>query len=88
MPQSDPMNSPRLRASLETLTLAVTDSDELKTWFLKLGELPSNLRMNAILQITTEMRHADEDPALIDAIAALCNAELYDSVKAVILDEE
>ena len=82
------MNSPRLRDSLETLTLAVTDSDELKAWFLKLGELPSNLRMNAILQITTEMRHAEEDPALIDAIAALCNVELYDSVKAAVLDEE
>jgi hypothetical protein len=82
------MNSPRLLASLETLTLAITDSDELKMWFLKVGELPSNLRMNAILQITTEMRHADEDPALIDAIAALCNAELYDSVKAVVLAED
>ena len=88
MSKSDPMDSPRLRASLEMLTLAVTDSDELKAWFLKLGELPSNLRMNAILQITTKMRHADEDPALIDAIAALCNVELYDSVKTVILDEE
>lgn len=82
------MNSPRLRASLETLTLALIDSEELKLWFLKLGELPPNLRLNAILQITTEMRHADEEPALIDAIAALCNKELYDSVKTAVLKEE
>jgi hypothetical protein len=40
------------------------------------------------MQITTQMRHSDEDPALIDAIAALCNIELYDAVKEVILDED
>lgn len=84
----DPMESPRLRASLELLSLVVTDDDDLKAWFLKLGELPSNLRLNAIMQITTQMRHSDEDPALIDAIAALCNIELYDAVKEVVLKED
>jgi hypothetical protein len=74
-------DSPRLRAALETLTLAFSSDKSLRAWFHTLETLAYNLRMNAILQITTEMRHGGEDPDLIDALAALSDPDLYDALK-------
>lgn len=74
-------DSPRLLSALETLTVTLSSDKSLRTWFQTLETLAYNLRMNAILQITTEMRHGGEDPDLINALAALSDPELYDAVK-------
>jgi hypothetical protein len=74
-------DSPRLRASLELLTVTFSSDKSLRKWFKTLETLAYNLRMNAILQITTEMRHGGEDPNLINALAALSDPELYDALK-------
>jgi hypothetical protein len=73
--------SPRLRNALTLLTSTISSDDALRKWFLSLENLSSNLRANAILQITTEMRHGGEDMELIGAIAALSNPELYTALK-------
>jgi hypothetical protein len=81
-------DSPHLRAALEHLTSAIASDETLRAWFLKLEDLSSNLRTNAILQITTEMRHGDEDPDLIGALAALCEPTLYQAVKETLQELE
>ncbi len=79
-------DSPRLRSALETLTVTFSSDKSLRRWFQTLETLAYNLRMNAILQITTEMRHGGEDPDLIDALAALSDPDLYDALKETLED--
>jgi hypothetical protein len=83
-----PFDSPALISALETLTVAISGDSDLEKWFASLETLSHNLRINAILQITTEMRHGDEDPSLIQAIAFLSEPELYQAVKEALAELE
>jgi hypothetical protein len=82
------LDSPALISALETLTVTISNDSDLQKWFRTLETLSYNLRINAILQITTEMRHGDEDPDLIQAIAFLSEPELYQAVKESLDDLE
>jgi hypothetical protein len=63
--------------SLELLCRTLASDDTLHRWFTSLEKLPFNLRMNAIMQITTDMRHNGEDPDLVGAICCLSDTEVY-----------
>jgi hypothetical protein len=64
---------------LSLLIRAINSDKKIKKWFKTLKDLTSNLRMNAIMQITTEMRHQSEDNDLIGAICILCDGEVYNA---------
>jgi hypothetical protein len=49
----------------------------LRRWFHSLAKLPANLRSNAIIQITTDMRRGEEDPELIGALCCLSDPAVY-----------
>ena len=49
----------------------------MRKWFHSLEGLPCNLRSNAIMQITTEMRHNEEDPSLIAAVCCISDTAAY-----------
>ncbi|MEY2598507.1 MAG: hypothetical protein RLZZ244_699 [Verrucomicrobiota bacterium] len=68
IPSSEPS-----REALELLCIAISRDPNLAAWFRNLRKLPSNLRLNAILEITSKMKAHSEDPALIQAVSALRN---------------
>jgi len=76
MPLRTPLTPVQLH-SLELLCRTLASDDTLHRWFKSLEKLPFNLRMNAIMQITTDMRHNDEDPELLGAICCLSDTEVY-----------
>lgn len=71
---------PRHQAALELLCIAIHRDGEIRTWFKGLLACPQNLRTSALLQMTSTMRHNQEDDDLIDAISALCDPHLLDAV--------
>lgn len=77
---------PRHKQALELLCLVIKREPKFKKWFEGLLACPENLRISAILQMTTAMRHDDEDDSLIGAIASLCDPSLLAAVKHT-LDE-
>lgn len=64
-------------ASLDLLCRVVASDPTLHRWFTSLSTLPSNLRMNAIMQITTDMRRNEEDSHLIGALCSLSDKDVY-----------
>ncbi|MEI6871309.1 MAG: hypothetical protein WCL08_03415 [Verrucomicrobiota bacterium] len=70
--------------SLNLFCRAVSSSKSLRKWFNSLGTLSSNLRMNAIMQITTEMRREQEDLSLIGAICSLSDHDVYAAAKKAV----
>lgn len=63
--------------SLNLICRSVASDRNLRRWFDGLHTLPSNLRMNAIMQITTDMRRNGEDTDLIGAVCALSDKDVY-----------
>ena len=63
--------------SLDLLCRSVSSDRALRRWFASLQTLPSNLRMNAIMQITTDMRRNEEDTHLIGAVCSLSDKDVY-----------
>ena len=63
--------------SLDLLCRSLASDKTLRRWFTSLETLPSNLRSNAIMQITSEMRHNDEDPTVIGALCSLSDSDVY-----------
>jgi hypothetical protein len=78
-----PLSSVQLQA-LELLCRTLASEKSLRRWFESLSKLPSNLRSNAIIQITTDMRRGDEDPALIGAICCLSDPAVYQAAAAAV----
>jgi hypothetical protein len=66
--------------NLNILIRLIKSDEKIKKWFDGLQKMPSNLRMNAIMQLTTEMRHQQEDNDIIGAICTLCSNEMYSAV--------
>jgi len=62
---------------INTLIRVINSDKSIKKWFESLKDLPSNLRMNAIMQITTDMRRNEEDMEIISAVCTLCDTEIY-----------
>jgi hypothetical protein len=56
----------------------------LRRWFDSLARLPANLRSNAIIQITTDMRRGEEDPQLIGALCCLSDPAVYEAAATAI----
>jgi hypothetical protein len=63
--------------SLALLCRTLASDDTLHLWFKNLEKLPLNLRLNAIMQITTEMRHNEDDPDLLAAICCLSDTDVF-----------
>ncbi len=76
MPQRAPLTSFQLD-SLDLLCRVVAADSDLHRWFTSLRTLPANLRMNAIMQITTDMRRNQEDMHLIGALCSLSDKDVY-----------
>jgi hypothetical protein len=85
MPTPSPLTSVQLDA-LQLLCRTLASEKSLMRWFESLGKLPSNLRSNAIIQITTEMRRGDEDPELIGALCCLSDSAVYEATKAAVAE--
>jgi hypothetical protein len=63
--------------SLDLICRSVASDRTLRRWFGTLQTLPSNLRMNAIMQIANDMRRNGEDQGLIGAICSLSDKDVY-----------
>ena len=60
------------------ILLRVINSDKsIKKWFESLNNLPINLRTNAIMQITSDMRRNEEDMDIISALCTLADTDVY-----------
>jgi hypothetical protein len=70
----------------ELVILAISEDLVLLEWFRSLGKLPHNLRENAILQVTSSMAAADEDPDLILAVSRLRNSDFLQAVASTLAD--
>jgi hypothetical protein len=86
MSQQPPKLTPNQLQSLNLFCRAVSSSRSLRKWFNSLGTLSSNLRMNAIMQITAEMRREQEDLGLIGAICSLSDHDVYAAAKQAVED--
>ena len=76
MPPQPPLSSVQLE-SLQLLCRTLASEKSLRRWFHSLAKLPANLRSNAIIQITTDMRRGEEDPELIGALCCLPDPAVY-----------
>lgn len=83
MASHSPLTSVQLEA-LQLLCRTLASEKSLLKWFQALEKLPSNLRSNAIIQITSEMRRGDEDPDLIGAICCLSDPAVYQAASAAV----
>ena len=83
MPPSTPLSSVQLEA-LQLLCRTLASEKSLRRWFESLARLPANLRSNAIIQITTDMRRGEEDPQLIGALCCLSDPAVYEAAAAAI----
>lgn len=83
MASHPPLSSVQLEA-LQLLCRTLASEKSLLKWFRALEKLPSNLRSNAIIQITNEMRRGDEDPSLIGAICCLSDPAVYQAAAAAV----
>ncbi len=63
--------------SLDLFCRALASDRKLRTWFASLATLPSNLRANAIMQISNDMRRNQEDNGLIGAICSISDPDVY-----------
>ena len=74
---------------LNTLIRVISSDKSIKKWFNSLKDLPCNLRTNAVMQITTDMRRNEEDIDIISAVCTLCSTDTYNAAVEVIkaLDE-
>jgi hypothetical protein len=78
-----PLSSVQQEA-LQLLCRTLASEKSLRRWFDSLAKLPSNLRSNAIIQITTDMRRGEEDPGLIGALCCLSDPAVYEAAAAAI----
>jgi hypothetical protein len=70
--------------NLNRLCRMIKSDKTIRKWFHSLESLPSNLRANAIMQITTEMRRNEEEPSLIAAVCCISDTVVYNTaVEAV-----
>jgi len=72
--------------SLNLLCRTLASDKSLRRWFASLETLPSNLRANAIMQISSEMRRNDEDLSIIGAICSLSDSDVYEAAKEAVAD--
>ena len=75
MPTPSPL-TPIQVESLQLLCRSVASDRNLRRWFDSLANLPVNLRLNAIIQLTNEMRRDEEDPDLIAAVCRLSDGDV------------
>jgi len=83
MPSPPPLSNVQLEA-LQLLCRTLASEKSLHRWFESLAKLPANLRSNAIIQITTDMRRGEEDPQLIGALCCLSDPAVYQAAAAAI----
>lgn len=74
------------RESLQLLCRTLASSPSLLHWFEALAKLPPNIRVNAVMQIASQMRNADEDEDLIEAIGNLSKPEIYAAAVAAVAE--
>ncbi len=74
--------------SLNRLCRIIKADKSMRKWFHSLENLPSNLRANAIMQITTEMRQNEEDPALIGAVCCISDTDVYNAAVSAVRELE
>jgi hypothetical protein len=69
---------------LNLLCRVIRSDKKLKSWFESFKVLPSNLRMNSIMQLTTEMRKHQEDNDIIGAVCTLSDKDVFAAAVDVI----
>jgi hypothetical protein len=62
------------------LAHAFIEAEHLRAWFYALERLPASVRETAFSEMAAQMRNADEDPRLAEAVASLANPKTYQSV--------
>lgn len=87
MQPSPPLTSVQAE-SLHRLCRIIKSDKVMRKWFHSLENLPSNLRANAIMQITTEMRHNEEDPSLIGAVCCISDTDVYNAAVSAVRELE
>ena len=85
MPPQPPLSSVQLEA-LQLLCRALVAEEALLRWFVSLAKLPANLRSNALIQITADMRRGEEDPQLIGALCCLSDPLVYQAAAEAIAE--
>ena len=73
---------------LNILIRSINSDKTIKKWFESLKDLPSNLRTNAIMQITSDMRRNQEDMDIISAVCTLSDTEVYNVVVEALTDKD
>ena len=73
---------------LSVLLRAINSSKSIKKWFESLKDLPSNLRANAIMQITSDMRRNQEDMDIISAVCTLSDTVVYNAAVEALTEED
>lgn len=83
---SRPPLPPRHREALEVLCMVIRREKTFRQWYRGLVACPSNLRISALLQMIGEMRRNQEEDTLIDAVAALCDEDLFKLVQEAVIE--
>jgi hypothetical protein len=63
---------------------ALVETQHLRAWFYALERLPASVRDTAFSEMAAEMRRDGEDSELADAVAALANAKIYQTILAAV----
>lgn len=71
-----------------TLLRVINSDKNIRKWFESLKDLPCNLRTNAVMQITTDMRRNEEDMDIISALSTLCNTDIYNTAVEALTEED
>ncbi len=72
--------------SLNLLCRTLASDRSLRRWFAGLANLPSNLRANAIMQISAEMRRNEEDVSIIGAVCCLSDSDVYEAAREAVAE--
>lgn len=74
--------------ALVNLTQAIDDSSELRSWFVGLRGVPFADRINAFNSMAKRMREEGQDEAVIKAVLALAQPEIYRAVLNTVEEED
>ena len=66
------------------LTHALVEDAALRSWFLRLEQVPDAVRRAALVQMAQQMTTAREDAELVAAVSALARADLYRAVRQAV----
>jgi hypothetical protein len=78
------VSKPSIPEEMVSLTQALVETANLRSWFLALEELPASVRATAFSEMARQMREGGEDLGLATAVAALAAPKMYETVLATV----